>query len=76
MKDHVFLVIQSCPILWDPWTVACQAPLSLEFSSQEYWSRLPFPTPGHLPDLGMEPMSPALAGGLFTTVPPGMPPIT
>ena len=48
-----------------PWTVACQAPLSMEFSGQEYWSGLPSPTPGDLPDLGMEPeapASPALAG--------------
>ena len=43
-----------------PWTVACQAPLSLEFSRQEYWSGLPFPSPGDLPDAGTEPRSPAL----------------
>ena len=52
------------------WTVAHQAPLSMEFSSQEYWSGLPFPTPGDLPDPGIEPTcvtSPALAGCLFTT---------
>ena len=48
-----------------PWTVAHQAPLSMGFSRQEYWSGLPFPTPGDLPNPGMEPMSPALAGGLF-----------
>ena len=40
-----------------PWTVAYQAPLSREFSRQEYWSRLPFPTPGDLPDPGIEPKS-------------------
>ena len=48
-----------------PWTVAHQAPLSMEFSRQEYWSGLPFPSPGDLPDLGiklMSPVSPALAG--------------
>ena len=48
-----------------PWTVAYQAPLSREFSRQEYWSELPFPIPGDLPDPGTEPpslMSPALAG--------------
>ena len=38
-----------------PWTVACQAPLSIEFSRQEYWSGLPFPTPGDLPHPGIEP---------------------
>ena len=43
------------------------------FSRQEYWSGLPFPSPGDLPDAGMEPMSPALAGGFFTTEPPGKP---
>ena len=53
-----------------PWTIAHQAPLSMEFSRQEYWSGLPFPSPGILPDLGIEPaslMSPVLAGGFFTT---------
>ena len=58
------------------WTVACQAALSMGFSRQEYWSRLPFPTPGDLPDPGIEPtslVSSALAGGFFTTVPPGKP---
>ena len=53
-----------------PWTVACQGPLSMVFSRQEYWSGLPFPTSGDLPDLGIEPApfaSPASAGGFFTT---------
>ena len=49
------LVAQSCPNLFDLWTVAHQAPLSMEFSRQEYWSRLPFPSPGDLPDPGIEP---------------------
>ena len=53
-----------------PWTVAHQAPLSMGFTRQEYWSRLPFPPPGDLPDPGIEPRSPALAGGFFTTEPP------
>ena len=43
-----------------PWTVACQAPLSMEFSRQEYWSGLPFPLPGNLPDPWIKPESPAL----------------
>ena len=43
-----------------PWTVAHQAPPSMEFSSQEYWSGLPFPSPGDLPDPGIEPGAPAL----------------
>ena len=48
------------------WTVARQAPLFMEFSRQEYWSGLPFPTQGDLPDPGREPVSPVLAGGFFT----------
>ena len=51
--------------------MAHQVPLSMEFSRQEYWSRLPLPPPGDLPDPRIEPMSPALAGGVFTTVPAG-----
>ena len=57
-----------------PWIVACQAPLSMEFSRQEYWSRLPFPTPGDPldPEIELESLvPPALAGGSFTTAPPG-----
>ena len=56
-----------------PWTVASQAPLSMGFPRQEYWNGLPFPSPGDLPDPGIEPVSPALAGGFFTTKPPGKP---
>ena len=67
------LVAQSCPTLATSWTVAHQAPLSMRFSRQEYWSGLPFPSSGDLPDPEIEPMSPALAGGFFTTVPPGKP---
>ena len=54
-----------------PWTVAHQAPLSTEFSRQEYWNQLPFPPPGDFPDPGIEPVSlvsSALAGEFFTTV--------
>ena len=54
--------------------VACKAPLSMGFSRQEYWSGLPFPTLGNLPDPGIEhtsPVSPSLAGRSFTTEPPG-----
>ena len=56
------------------WTSACQAPLSMEFFRQEYWSGLPFPTPGDLPDPGIKLaslVSPALVSGFFTTAPPG-----
>ena len=60
----------SCVRLCDRMTIARQAPLSMGFSRQEYWSGLPFPTPGDLPNPEVEPaslMSPALAGRFFTT---------
>ena len=56
-----------------PWTVAHQAPPSLGFSREEYWSGVPCPSPGDLPDPGSEPNSPALADRSFTTVTPGSP---
>ena len=56
-----------------PWTVAHQASLSMGFPRQEYWTRLPFPSPGEPPDPEIEPVSPALASGFFTTEPPGNP---
>ena len=56
-----------------PWTVACQAPLSMEFLRQEYWSGLPFPSPWDLPDPEIEPVSPTLAGVFFITESPGKP---
>ena len=60
----------------NPWTLACQAPMSVEFSRQEYWTGLPFPPPGDLPDPGTKPTSPvppALQVDFFTTEPPGKP---
>ena len=73
-SKHSFnLVAQLCLTLCDPWTVASQAPLSARFPRQECWSGLPFPSPGDLPGPGMEPTSPALAGGFFSTEPPGKP---
>ena len=54
-----------------PWTVACQASLSIGFHRQEYWNGLPFLSPGDLPNPGTGPMSPALARDFFTTEPPG-----
>ena len=67
--SHVRLFVTPC-------TVSCQAPLSMEFSRQEYWSRLPFPPPRDLSHAGIEPMSPvsALACSFFTTEPPEKPP--
>ena len=68
-------VLSCIQLFVTPWTVAHQAPLSMEFSRQESWSQLPFPTPEDLPDPGIELTSlasPALAGG-FTTALPGKP---
>ena len=69
-RVHMFmhLVTQLCPTLATPWTVAPQAPLSMGFPRQEYWSSLPFSSPLYLPNSGIEPASlasPALAGGFF-----------
>ena len=57
-----------------PSTIAHQAPVSIGFPRQEYWDGLPFPSPGDLPNPGIKPGSPALAGRFFTTEPPGKPP--
>ena len=65
--------VKSCLTLTIPWTVAHRAPLSMGFPRQEYWSGLPFPSPGDLPNPGTELTSPTLAGGFFTTEPPAMP---
>ena len=56
-----------------PWTVAYQAPQSMEFSRQEYWSRLPFPSPGDLPNPGIKPGSPTLQADALPYEPPGKP---
>ena len=66
----------SCSMVCDsamPWTIACRVPLSTEFSRQEYWSGLPFPSPGDLPDSGIEPRSPALQADSLPSEPLGMP---
>ena len=63
------LVAGLCPTLATPWTVAWQVSRSMGFSRWEYWSVLPFPTLGDLPDSGIEPAAPALAGEFFTTEP-------
>ena len=67
-------VISCVRFFTTPWTIAFQAALSMEFSRQEYWSGLPLPTPGDLPEPGIEILSPAflsLVGKCFNTVPPG-----
>ena len=56
-----------------PWTLSCRAPLSIGFSRQEYWSGLPFPSPGHLPDPGNKPRSSALQTFSLPSEPPGKP---
>ena len=68
------LITKSGPILAIPWTGACQAPLSMGFSSQEYWSGLPFLSPGDLSDLGIESGSPALQADSLLTKLQGKPP--
>ena len=67
------LVTKLCPTLATPWTVAFQAPLSMRFSRQGYWSGLPFLSPGDLPDPGIKPTSSALAGRFCTPEIPGKP---
>ena len=67
------LVAKSFLTLVTPWTIVGQAPLSMGFPRQEYWSGLPFPSLEDLSDPRIEPSSPALAGGYFTAQPPGMP---
>ena len=69
----VVLVAMSCLTLVTPWPEAHQAPLSVGFPRQEHRSGLPFSSLGDLPDPGIKPASPALAGGFFTTEPPGKP---
>ena len=76
-EDYCYLMscmraksLQSCLTLCDPFD--CQAPLSMGFSRQEYWSRLPCP-PGDLPNPGIERVSPALPNGFFTAEPPEKP---
>ena len=67
---YICVYVQSCPTLCNLMTVAHQAPLSMDFSRQEYWSGLPFPTPGVFPDPEIEHTSlasPVLAGRFFTT---------
>ena len=69
-------VVQSLSHGWlfaNSWTLALQASLIMGFPRQEFWSELPFPSPGYLPNTGIEFVSPTLAGRFFTTEPPGKP---
>ena len=73
--EEVKVKLLSCVQLFaTPWTVAHQAPLSMGFSRQEYWSGLPFPSLGDLPDLGIEPRSPSLQADALTSELPGKTP--
>ena len=67
----LFSVTELCRFFVSPQTVALQAFLSMEFSTQEYWNGLPFPSPGDLLDPGIEPASPALTGKFVATEPLG-----
>ena len=67
------LVAKSCPTLVTSWTVAHQASLPMEFSRQEHWSGLSFPSPGILPDPGIKLGSPTLEADSLPTEPPGKP---
>ena len=69
----VCVYTQSCLTICSLWTGACQAPLSMGLSQARMFSGLPFRSPGDLPDPRIKPKSPALAGGFFTTEPPGKP---
>ena len=73
MAERESEVAQSCPTLCDPVDCSPPAPLSMGFSRREYWSGLPFPSPGDLPDPGTEPKSPALQADALTSEPPGKP---
>ena len=65
------LVTQSCPTLCDPMDCSPPVPLSMRLSRQEYWSGLPFPSPGDLPDPGIEPRYPTLQADSLPSEPPG-----
>ena len=71
MKSLGVLVTKSCLTLETPWSIACQALLSMGFPRQEYWNGLPFPSPRDLPDPGIEPMSPTLQADSLPPEPPG-----
>ena len=73
MKWSEVKLLSRVQLFATPWTVAHQAPPSMGFSRQEYWSGLPFPSPGDLPNPGIEPTSPTLQADALTSQPPGKP---
>ena len=75
MLEELKVKVKSLSRVWlfaTPWTVAYQAPPSMGFSRQEYWSGLPFPSPGDLPNPGIEPRYPVLQADALTSEPPGI----
>ena len=72
-KYHLVKLLSHVQLFVTSWTVAHQAPLSMGFSRQAYWSGLPFPSPGDLHNPGIEPRSPALRADALTSEPPGKP---
>ena len=73
MKEKQMKSLSCVQFFATPWTVAHQSPQSMEFSRQEYWSGLPFPPPGDLPDPGIELICPALQADTLPSEPPGKP---
>ena len=71
VKKESEVTLSYVQLLGTPWTVGYEAPPSMGFSRQEYWSGLPFPSPGDLPDPGIEPRSPALQADALPSEPPG-----
>ena len=71
LSDIEVKLLSRVQLFATPWTVAHQAPQSMEFSRQEYWSGFPFPSPGDLPNPGIEPGSPALQADALLSEPPG-----
>ena len=72
----IFVKSMSCSVMFDsaiPWTAAHQSPLSMGFPRQKYWSGMPFPSSGYLPNPGIEPRSPALQAVSLSPEPPGKP---
>ena len=72
-SSNTYLLFSLSDSFVTPWTVACEAPLSMEFSRQEYWNGLPFLSPGDLSNPGIEPESPALQADSLPSEPPGKP---
>ena len=73
IKQHKVKLPSRVQLFGTPWTIAHQAPPSMEFSRQKYWSGLPFPSPGDLPNQGIEPGSPTLQADTLPSKPPGNP---